>query len=299
MKKSLSIISALLSVAAAVLFCTSCCEVKLSDNIRKLSLRPELSAEGNTLKLSSDDGKLTVTVRKNSGTINFDGVALITPEAVTFSEKTGWDLPSWITEDVLMPLRNPAAVKVRRIMLDPGHGGRDRGAAGVSGTKEKELNLALAAELKKELQARGFEVVMTRESDVEVPLGKRGVLANALGVDLFISLHHNSAANPDAAGFEVFLIDPRNCAAEKREQLKKSVRLAWLMQKKQFDATGSSGRGVKFARFRVLRDAACPALLVEAGFLSNRSEEFRCSDALFRRALAKSMADAVSGYASL
>ena len=71
------------------------------------------------------------------------------------------------------------------------------------------------------------------------------------------------------------------------------------MQKKQFDATGSKGRGVKFARFRVLRDAACPAVLVEAGFLSNRSEEFRCSDENFRRALAKSLADAVSGYASL
>ena len=71
------------------------------------------------------------------------------------------------------------------------------------------------------------------------------------------------------------------------------------MQKKQFDATGSKGRGVKFARFRVLRDASCPAVLVEAGFLSNRSEESRCSDENFRRALANSLADAVSGYASL
>ena len=298
MKKFLSIVSALLSIAAAVLL-TSCCGVKLSDNIRKLCLRPEVSEDGNRLKLSSDDGKLTVTMRRNSGSINFNGVALITPEAVTFSEKSGWDIQPWIAEDILMPLTKPVGMKVKKIMLDPGHGGRDRGTHGVSGTKEKELNLALAAELKKVLETRGFEVVMTRESDVEVPLGKRGVLANAHSVDLFISLHHNSAANPDAAGFEVFLIDPRSYSAEKREQLRKSVRLAWLMQKKQFDATGSKGRGVKFARFRVLRDASCPAVLVEAGFLSNRSEEFRCSDENFRRALANSLADAVSGYASL
>ena len=90
--------------------------------------------------------------------------------------------------------------------MDPGHGGKDSGAVGQVGILEKDIVLEVAKELRWLLKARGFEVVMTRESDHFVTLGKRAHMANQEDADLFISLHANAAKNPDAHGVEVFYL---------------------------------------------------------------------------------------------
>jgi N-acetylmuramoyl-L-alanine amidase len=102
----------------------------------------------------------------------------------------------------------PAAAKRRRlIVIDPGHGGKDPGATGFRGTREKDVNLAAALELSRVLKERGdFDVLLTRDEDVFIPLSERSEMANARSADLFVSLHCNAAGSKRENGFEVYSV---------------------------------------------------------------------------------------------
>lgn len=146
------------------------------------------------------------------------------------------------------------------VVLDPGHGGHDRGARSVRGKHEKDLCLDTALRMKKLLEKQGFRVVMTRQSDVFIPLGRRVAISNRYRNAIFVSIHYNWARRAGAKGFETFYYHP------------KSRRLAGNIQQEVLRAYPSLNRGVKNARFHVLRNNARPAVLLELGFLSNHDD---------------------------
>lgn len=178
---------------------------------------------------------------------------------------------------------------VKRILLDPGHGGHDGGAPGKF-SKEKDLNFLLALDVKKALLRAGFQVVMTRTQDVYLPLAQRVELVRKHKADLFISIHHNSSkTNLKAAGIE--------CFAFKTPRPEDTL-LAALVQEQLIRYTKRANRGVKFANFAVLRNNPVPALLIEAGFISNIEEEKVLNSPQFRQNMAAAVAEAVLNFAA-
>jgi len=212
---------------------------------------------------------------------------------------------------------------VRRIVIDPGHGGKDPGAIGANGLREKEVVLAvalkLAAILRREL---GCEVFLTRETDLFLPLEERTAIANTLGGDLFVSVHANAAPSPATAGVETYFLDLtddrdamrlaafenatsagamsdlRNILAELLQNSKKeeSARLAASVQGRMAEGLGLRDHGVKQAPFYVLVGARMPAILAEIAFLSNPGEARRLQSDAFRDAVAERLAAGVIGY---
>ncbi|MBK8370734.1 MAG: N-acetylmuramoyl-L-alanine amidase [Saprospiraceae bacterium] len=214
--------------------------------------------------------------------------------------------------------KNPKQKNKIRIVVDAGHGGHDPGAVGKQ-SKEKDLTLAMALQLEKMIGKNHpeVEVLLTRENDVFIPLFRRIQFANEEKADLFISIHCNFISSPSTRGTETFVMGlhraEENLAVAKRENasillehnykenydgydpnsieghimmsmfqnayLEKSISFAALVENSFAKMKVSKSRGVKQAGFAVLRRASMPAVLVEAGFLSNEDEEaFLLSD---------------------
>jgi N-acetylmuramoyl-L-alanine amidase len=224
----------------------------------------------------------------------------------------------------------PAAPRRRIIVVDAGHGGKDPGATGTRGTKEKDITLAAALELARVLRERGdFQVVLTRDNDTFVPLSDRSKIANDLNADLFVSLHCNAAGNHREHGFEVYSVsetasDPeaeRLAAAEnaalelegkkpedeaakqillamtKTEMINESAPFAALVERAIGKRTHASDRGQKQAGFYVLRGTHAPAILVEMSFVSNPKDEAELGSRRFRRRMAEGVAAGIADYA--
>lgn len=161
------------------------------------------------------------------------------------------------------------------IVLDPGHGGRDPGAIGINGIREKDIALAVGKEvvrLNRELYDNRLEIFLTRYSDTLISLSHRTKLAKALQADVFVSIHCNQAERRAAQGIEIFVYQINrigNMAIQR-----KSENLAQLLLLEFHNSLGFKIRGVKQADFQVLRDlrSTCPAILLELGFLSNTME---------------------------
>jgi N-acetylmuramoyl-L-alanine amidase len=159
------------------------------------------------------------------------------------------------------------------VVVDAGHGGIDRGAKGVDNRSvEKTYALDTAKRVEKGLKARGYRVIMTRKSDNFVPLPTRAAMANRQRNSIFVSIHYNWARRSAAYGTETFYYS------------QKSYPLAANIQRELGKI--SSSRGVKKARFHVLRNNARPAVLVEGGFLSNPAELRRIKSSSYRQRLA-------------
>lgn len=169
-----------------------------------------------------------------------------------------------------------------KIVIDPGHGGiSDTGAVGLSGTKEKDINLTVATKLAELLTSEGISVKMTRTSDIDVSLAVRATTANSINADYFISVHCNAFVAPTASGTETH----HYYGSAKGKQLAESV------QTELVSALGLTNRGVKESDFYVLRATAMPAVLIELAFLSNPDEEKllnspdfqnKCANAIFK-----------------
>lgn len=167
------------------------------------------------------------------------------------------------------------------VVLDPGHGGHDPG--GIPGQRyvEKRAALDIALRVRSLLQAAGHKVIMTRSSDVFVELSQRVALANrASPRAVFVSIHFNSAPNPDAHGIETYHYDTR------------SARLADAIHGRVVAASGEEDRGVRRARFYVLRYNRRMSALVELGFLTNAREGARVAHS---SAYCQKLANAVAG----
>lgn len=218
------------------------------------------------------------------------------------------------------PLVNPSRCvkrgKITTICLDPGHGGMDSGNR-AGWHFEKNYTLPLALELRDQLQKIGFKVILTRTKDVYVELPARPALANRDGADLFISLHFNAAQTDkdEVAGPETYCITPvgansSNAGIEgsqfggtigtgptvaNRDE-NESLEFAYQIQKSLVQNLNVNDRGVKRARFAVLRDATMPAILVEGGFMTNPAESKRIYSAAWRRQLAAAIVKGILAY---
>jgi N-acetylmuramoyl-L-alanine amidase len=217
---------------------------------------------------------------------------------------------------------------IKRIVIDPGHGGKDSGACGKT-LKEKDVVLNIAKRLKERIEEEsGIEVILTRDDDYYVPLPERTALANYKKADLFISIHANAAFSKSATGFEVFhlsaiasdkqaealaelenssiKLDGKDGFKDYTQQIladmaqsgfvKESIELASAIQKEVVSRLNMKARGVKSANFYVLKDALMPAVLVETGFISNGYEESRLKDEKFLYGMTDSLCDAILRY---
>jgi len=174
------------------------------------------------------------------------------------------------------------------IAIDPGHGGSDPGAIGVLGSREKQLNLSVAMQVKAILDKAGAKVLMTRDNDFDVfgpnatdreELRARALVANDNRADIFISIHHNSSANHDRNGTTTYyymktLFD---------------VVLAQSLQEAMVQAGGLVNIGVRPANFYVVKNASMPAALLEIGFISNPQEEQTLTSSTFQQKMAQAI----------
>ncbi len=219
---------------------------------------------------------------------------------------------------------------IGRVCIDPGHGGKDPGAISRWGTREKDLVLAVGLMLASELRARGFEAVMTRSSDLFIELNDRPVLADKRRADLFISVHANSCRDPSVRGVEVYYADGRyDASAVAAEMVASGARpdpediggagdfdeataralLEMLLEeyhresrllaeklRASFARRGLTVRAVRGAGYRVLLRARRPAVLVEIGYLSNRTEERLLRTGSHRGRIVGAIADGVEEF---
>src|SRR6266550_118132 len=160
------------------------------------------------------------------------------------------------------------------VVVDAGHGGKDSGAYRRYGPPEKLVTLDVAERLDRKLRESQLKTVMTRSSDIFIPLDERVTIENSQKNCIFVSIHFNDSRRRGVHGFETYYHSPY--ASE----------LANRIQAKLMSIPHSANRGVHTANFRVLRLATCPAILVECGFLSNRSEGNQARDWEYRELLA-------------
>jgi len=218
-------------------------------------------------------------------------------------------------------------LKVRRVVVDAGHGGRDTGAIGPRGVREKDLALAIAKKVAARLKALGFQVVMTRARDVFVSLDERTRIANEARADLFVSIHCNAARRRRLEGVETWTLNvasnryaARLAAFENAEADRTVSDLRLILADLATKANASDARdlaqsvqsslvrtlrsrvgpvrdhGVKQALFYVLLGTRMPSILVETGFISNPSEEVRLKSGRFQDGTAEAIARGVKDF---
>ena len=168
------------------------------------------------------------------------------------------------------------------VVIDAGHGGYDRGGIPGQRVSEKDMTLDVARRLQSVLTASGYRVVMTRDSDVFVPLGTRCAIANANPNAIFVSVHFNSATRSGASGIETYFYS------------RDSLSLASAIHHYVSGGAPSSNRGVRRRGYFVLRRTNMPAVLVECGFLTNPTEAAYAQNASYRQKLAEAIAAGVS-----
>jgi N-acetylmuramoyl-L-alanine amidase len=222
------------------------------------------------------------------------------------------------------------AKAIKRIVIDPGHGGKDPGTVGIRGTEEKTINLLVAQALAQSLRDDGdYEVLLTRTDDTFIPLAERAALANRYNADLFISVHCNASLSPKLKGMEVYFLserasDPHADAVARAENaplaleggssrsqaklqlllrslvknvnINESSALGGMVDREVGQSLGENTLGVKQAAFYVLRGAEMPAVLIETGFLSNKSEEKDLLNPSFRQKLVSGIVEAIKDY---
>jgi N-acetylmuramoyl-L-alanine amidase len=217
----------------------------------------------------------------------------------------------------LEPQLRPNMIKhldrVRTVVLDPGHGGFDKGAISSYGY-EKDYALDLARQLRPLLQAKGFRVIMTRESDVFLPLELRARIANATSDSIFVSLHFNATdRDPIATGFEIYSLTPRGAPSTYEDGLTlasiniqngteadaASVELSSCIYHSLLGQVGEFDRGIKRARFAVLRLTKIPAVLIEGGFLTERGESRLIANPEWRNKLADAICAGIDNFRTL
>ena len=167
------------------------------------------------------------------------------------------------------------------VVVDAGHGGKDSGAYRRYGPPEKMVALDVAQRLNRSLRESQMKTVMTRDSDVFIELNDRVAIENAQKNAVFVSIHFNDSRRRGVRGFETYYHSGA------------SFDLANSIQAKLMTIPHSKNGGVHTANFRVLRLAACPAVLVECGYLSNRNEGGQARDSEYRELLADRIAEAI------
>ena len=216
-------------------------------------------------------------------------------------------------EPQLRPQHIPNIEKVQTVVLDPGHGGYDKGATSSYGC-EKDFALDVARKVRPLLQAKGLHVIMTRESDAFVPLELRARIANAAHNSIFVSIHFNATdRDPNATGFEIYSLTPRGAPSTADDSMAlsfmnmqagspvdaQSVELSACIYHSVLGHIPEFDRGIKRARFAVLRLTRVPAVLVEGGFLTERGESRLIANKDWRAKLAEAISVGIENYKAL
>lgn len=259
-------------------------------------------------------GTRTLSVHEGGRLAVLDGVKLYLDESVQ-QKKGRWLLGDSDERLVLGSIFSDSLAgalrSVKTIVIDPGHGGSENGTTNANlGLIEKNLNLDVSERLQGHLEALGYKVIFTRYDDRVVSLKDRPTISNNAQGDLFISIHFNAALNVEAQGLETYMLTPAGQpstsgntveAADAVAQFgnrfdKENLELAFRIQKSILDRLQRVDRGVRKARWAVLKTLDCPGVLVECGFLSNGDEALLISTAAYRERLALSLANALDGY---
>ncbi|MCR8644149.1 N-acetylmuramoyl-L-alanine amidase [Paenibacillus sp. N1-5-1-14] len=197
----------------------------------------------------------------------------------------------------------PSSAFALKVVVDPGHGGKDPGAIGVTGLQEKVVNLNISLKVRDELQRRGIEVIMTRESDKFLSLQERVNFTNRQSADLFVSIHANSHTNNEARGGLIMYYDNRYPqssypASPEMEALSpKSKKFAELMLQEYIKNTGVKNQGLMPSAAYVIRMGTIPSILVETAFLSNKADEELLKDEEMRSKMAMGVVNGILAYA--
>lgn len=285
-----------------------------ADNIAKFyGLLGNVDSTGKTVVLNNGRSQLQLTLDSREAIVNGVRNWLCFP-VIAKDDRflvSRIDLAKTI-EPQLRPQMLQKKGKVQTVVLDPGHGGFDKGARSGLGT-EKEFALDVARKLRPLLQAKGFKVILTRENDVFVPLQVRAHIANTTRDSVFVSIHFNGAANRDATGFEVFSLTPRGAPSTGDDALAlhfvdmqagspvdaQSFELSAAVYHSMLGHLPEFDRGIKRARFAVLRHTKIPAVLVEGGFLSEKGDSRRVADPAWRAKFAEALSVGIENYRNL
>ena len=288
--------------------------VRLTDWASQRDLTVQWLKRDEALQLANGLAKIKLEIHSPEAFINSTEVRLLFPlvqqrEMVFISR-----LDAQTTfGPVLSPPKTRTKGAIRSICIDPGHGGKDPGFR-VGSNQEKRYTLMLAEELRDQLKRAGFNVSLTRTRDVFVELPDRCEMARQRHADIFLSLHFNAAeASPGSVqGAEVYCLTPAGAPSTNargegggagwfpgNKFNEQNMLLAYQMQKALTRQVVAEDRGVHRARFAVLRDAAMPAVLIEAGFMSHPTEGRKIYSAAYRRQLAQAIVDGLVSYKSI
>jgi len=299
-----------------------------SGKINRRNFIPRTLPHGiDSIDCSNYNGGCEITFSLSAGTILDTIYFHESPKSIRifFSGVTGNNN----INDALKTFRE--GLKFNTIVIDPGHGGKDPGAVGGSGLKEKDVVLDIALRLEKLLQKEmNVNTILTRRNDEFIPLRKRGQIANESGGKLFISIHVNANRNRSAHGVETYFLSPARTekalevaelenasiqyetdksyyqnlededfillAMSKSNDLKESEMLAGQVQDEFARKSGQRDRGVDQAGFYVLYGANMPAILFEAGFITNRREEKLMKTRQYRQQTAEILAESIINF---
>jgi len=293
--------------------------VEATESVRsdRLANRLELSESrdlsGTRLTMGGSAGQLEIESGRRAararGVRVFLGEPVVAADGHLFVSRTD-------VESLLLPIFQGTGARgtgpIRTIAVDAGHGGHDCGSVNRKmGLKEKNLTLDVAVRLGAALRRRGYEVIMTRTRDEFVALEERPRRAH--GADLFISIHFNATAGKGVSGTETYVLSPAGQVSTGTSLSHSgdlspvpgnrwdapSAAFGFMVQDRLLKEFGTVDRGLKHARFAVLRNLPCPGVLVESAFLTNDAEAARLGTEAFRSRLAETLAESVESFARL
>lgn len=264
------------------------------------------------IEIRSEWTRMEFTVNKRDFSLNGTRVYLGSP---VVKHRSDLYIEMIDLERTLQPILTPQIYsrvpKLYRIVIDPGHGGKDPGTQNKSlGLDEKNLVLDISRRLQKILSARGYSVSLTRNDDRFIDLRKRPALANQAGADLFISVHLNAFTSSSVSGSETYAFTPQNQPSTRNSRLTADARkhypannydawntlLGYYVQNELVGDLKTVDRGLKRARWPVLETLDCPGLLIEAGFVTNSVEGRKLRTAAYRQQVAQAIADGITRY---
>jgi N-acetylmuramoyl-L-alanine amidase len=286
--------------------------VRLDDWARAHGFRLQWTVRQEEVRLSSAFSTLIFNIDSRRAVVNGIAIWLSTPIALRNNAAciAPADLNTSI-HPILFPSKNSAGDTISTICLDPGHGGKDPGNR-EGRQQEKRYTLLLAQDVKAALIKAGFRVTFTRERDVFIDLPRRADIARQRKADLLVSLHFNSADSSAARsvqGVEVYCMTPARASSTNTRGEggasgsfpgnrldSQNVLLAYQIQKAMVRGLDAEDRGVRRARFQVLREAQMPAVLVEAGFMTHPVESKKIYSSAYRQQMAQAITSGIVAY---
>lgn len=282
-----------------------------ADNVAKFyGLAANVDSTGKTVLLSNAKNQLQFTTDSREAIINGVRNWLCFPVSAQDGKflLSRVDLAKTI-EPQLRPHMIQNKGKVQTVVLDAGHGGSDKGARSSEGM-EKTYALDVARRLRPLLQEKGFKVILTRENDVFLPLELRARIGNQTSDSIFVSIHFNATDNREASGFEIYSLTPRGAPSTADDALAlsfvnmqegspvdaQSFELSVCVYHSMLGHIQEFDRGIKRARFAVLRHTKVPAILVEGGFLSQGADSKLIADPVWRGKLAEAISTGIDNY---